>query len=313
MRMTNPEIVLIAGASEAWCGPVSKLVDDHLESAIIDPALSFPEDLDVFSVKIMVASPQEAKVFAPRFPNLQWIQSTWAGIDALVGHLPRGISVTPLKGVFGQAMSEFVLGWILGIERNIIQRANATSWDASAEKGVAGKMMGILGTGSIGSAIAAAVKPLGIQCRGMNSTGKLVPSFDQCFKGGDAQFFKGLDYCVSVLPKTAATDCVLNTQAFAAMKDDAIVINVGRGNAIDNDALLEALDNQTLRAAVLDVFTEEPLADEHPFWQYPQVFVTSHTSAPTAIDLVALAMRDNLHRYLAGDKLEGLYVEAKGY
>lgn len=313
MTMTKPEIVLIAGVDEAWCGPVSNLVNEHLASAIIDPASLFPEDLDVFSVRVMVASPQDAKVFAPRFPNLEWIQSTWAGIDALVGHLPKGISVTPLKGVFGQAMSEFVLGWVLSIERNIIRRASATCWDSEAEKGVGGKTMGILGTGSIGSAIAAAVKPLGIHCRGLNSTGKLVPGFDECFKAGDAQFFKGLDYCVSVLPKTATTDCVLNAQAFAAMADDAIVINVGRGNAIDDDALLRALDRQTLRAAVLDVFTIEPLPDEHPFWQHPQIFVTSHTSAPTAINLVALAMRENLYRYLAGDALKGLYLESKGY
>ena len=91
------------------------------------------------------------------------------------------------------------------------------------------------------------------------------------------------------------------------------MINVGRGNAIDDDALLHALDNNSLRAAVLDVFTTEPLPEDHRFWQHPRVHITSHTAAPTAIDLVAIAMADNLERYLAGDTLEGLFVEAKGY
>jgi phosphoglycerate dehydrogenase-like enzyme len=260
-----------------------------------------------------VASPQDAKTFAPYFPNLQWIQSTWAGVDALTGHIPESVSITPLRGVFGQAMSEFVLGWILGLERNIIERARSSSWDATPETGVRGKLMGILGTGSIGSAIAEAVKPLGIKCQGMNSSGLPTAGFTQCFESNDLQFFEGLDYCVAVLPKTQATDHILSSRAFDAMSDQAIVINVGRGNAIDDDALLHALDNNNLRAAVLDVFTTEPLPEGHRFWQHPRVHITSHTAAPTAIDLVAIAMADNLERYLAGDTLEGLFIEAKGY
>lgn len=173
--------------------------------------------------------------------------------------------------------------------------------------------MGILGTGSIGSAIAAAVKPLGIQCRGMNSSGLPTEGFDRCFESNDLKFFEDLDYCVAVLPKTRATDHILGASAFDAMSNDAIVINVGRGNAIHEDALLHALDNQSLRAAVLDVFTTEPLPESHRFWWHPRVHITSHTAAPTAIDLVALAMRDNLERYLVGDALEGLFAQAKGY
>lgn len=313
MITLRPEIVLIASKNDEWRGPVEQLVSERLESLILDPASPLPVALDLLSVKIMVASPEDAKVFAPHFPNLMWIQSTWAGVDALVGHIPKSVSVTPLRGVFGQAMSEFVLGWILSLERNIIERANAKTWDASPEAGVQGKTMGILGTGSIGRAIAAALQPLGIECRGMNSTGGPVPGFQKCFKSGDNAFFTGLDYCVAVLPKTEATNQILGERAFDAMSDDAIVINVGRGNAIDEEALVKALENERLRAAVLDVFATEPLPSTHLFWQHPRIYVTSHTAAPTAVDLVAVAMKRNLGRYLSGETLDGLFVDAKGY
>ena len=313
MTTPRPEIVLIAGEADVWRGPVEELIAGRIDSLVVDPNADLPEWLETNAVKVMVASPQDAKTFAPYFPNLHWIQSTWAGVDALTGHIPESVSITPLRGVFGQAMSEFVLGWILGLERNIIERARSSSWDATPETGVRGKTMGILGTGSIGSAIAEAVKPLGINCQGMNSSGQPTAGFSRCYKSNDPKFFEGLDYCVAVLPKTEATDRILSSRAFDAMSDEAIVINVGRGNAIDDDALLHALDNNSLRAAVLDVFTTEPLPEDHRFWQHPRVHITSHTAAPTAIDLVAIAMADNLERYLAGDTLEGLFVEAKGY
>ena len=313
MTTPRPEIVLIAGEADVWRGPVEELIAGRIDLLTIDPEADLPESLDSHAVKVMVASPQDAKIFARHFPNLEWIQSTWAGVDALVGHIPEPVAITPLRGVFGQAMSEFVLGWVLGLERNIIERANSKSWDATPETGVRGKTMGILGTGSIGSAIAEAVKPLGINCHGMNSSGLPTAGFTKCFESNDLQFFEGLDYCVAVLPKTEATDRILSSRAFDAMSDEAIVINVGRGNAIDDDALLHALDNNNLRAAVLDVFTTEPLPEDHRFWQHPRVHITSHTAAPTAINLVAMAMADNLERYLAGDTLEGLFVEAKGY
>ena len=313
MKTPKPDIVFIAGTNDAWLGPVERLIDNRLEMMTLDPTQSIPQGLDVSSVQIMVASPKDAKAFAPLFPNLRWIQSTWAGIDALAQSIPVGVAVTPLKGVFGQAMSEFVLGWILSIERQIMQRAKAMTWDPRPETGVRGKVMGILGTGSIGSAIAEAAEPLGIRCRGMNSTGESRPGFEQCFKSGDQQFFEGLDYAVSVLPKTPETDQILGASAFSAMNNEGIVINVGRGNAVDEDALLSALNSHLLKAAVLDVFDVEPLPEGHPFWQHPRAFVTSHTAAPTAADLVAVAMKPNLDRYLAGDTLQGLYSEAKGY
>jgi hypothetical protein len=97
MKTPKPDIVFIAGTNDAWRRPVERLIDNRLEMMTLDPTQSIPEGLDVSSVQIMVASPKDAKAFAPLFPNLRWIQSTWAGIDALAQSIPVGVAVTPVK------------------------------------------------------------------------------------------------------------------------------------------------------------------------------------------------------------------------
>ena len=91
------------------------------------------------------------------------------------------------------------------------------------------------------------------------------------------------------------------------------MVNIGRGNAIDDDALLTALKNGVVGAAVLDVFREEPLPKAHPYWQQPNVYITSHTSAPTLQRFVAQAMAPNLDRFIAGHDLQGTFDASKGY
>ena len=100
MKTPKPDIVFIAGTNDTWRRPVERLIDNRLEMMTLDPTESIPEGLNVSSVRIMVSSPQDAKAFATLFPNLRWIQSTWAGVDALRESIPDGVAVTPLKCVF---------------------------------------------------------------------------------------------------------------------------------------------------------------------------------------------------------------------
>jgi phosphoglycerate dehydrogenase-like enzyme len=100
---------------------------------------------------------------------------------------------------------------------------------------------------------------------------------------------------------------------FNRLSPGSIVINIGRGNAIDDDALLTALRNGAVGAAVLDVFREEPLPKSHPYWQQENVYITSHTSAPTLERFVAQVMTTNLERFIAGKDLLGTFDASKGY
>ena len=307
------DVLLVANTDDEWPVGVTEMVGHRLSVACVTVSEEPTSEIDCSSVRILVGGPSNLAPWINRCPNLEWIQSTWAGVDALAGHIPAGVVVTPLKHVFGQSMSEFVFGWILALERRILDRARASTWDDTPEMGVVGKTMGILGTGSIGSAVAKTAQHFGIRCRGLNSTGRPVDGFEACFKAGDHRFFDDLDYVVSVLPKTTYTENVVDTNALQRLRPGSILINIGRGNAIDDDALLAAINGGTVGAAVLDVFREEPLPKSHPFWQQPNVYITSHTSAPTLERFVAQAMAPNLERFITGQDLAGTFDTSKGY
>jgi len=307
------DVLLVANADDEWPDGVIELVGQRLSVARVNVSEEYTPGIDCSSVRILVGGPSNLVPWISVCPQLKWIQSTWAGVDALSGYIPSGVVVTPLKNVFGQSMSEFVLGWILALERRVLDRAQASIWDDTPEVGVVGKTMGILGTGSIGSAIAKTAQHFGIRCRGLNSDGRSVEGFETCFKAGDHRFFDDLHFVVSVLPKTTHTENAINQQALQRLAQGSIVVNVGRGNAIDDDALLTALRNGAVGAAVLDVFREEPLPKSHPYWQQPNVYITSHTSAPTLERFVAQAMAPNLKRFIAGEDLLGTFDASKGY
>ena len=307
------DALLVAESDDEWPYLVIELLGQRLSVARINTSEKPASDIDYSSVRILVGGPSNLVPWISLCPQLQWIQSTWAGVDALSGHIPAGVVVTPLKNVFGQSMSEFVLGWILALERRILDRAQASVWDDAPELGVFGKTMGILGTGSIGGAVAKSAQHFGIRCRGLNSNGRLVDGFETCFEAGDHRFFDDLDYVISVLPKTTRTENVVDTNALQRLRPSSILINIGRGNAIDDDALLTALDSGAIGAAVLDVFREEPLPKSHPYWQQPNVYITSHTSAPTLEGFLAQAMAPNLERFIAEQDLLGTLDTGKGY
>ena len=309
----NPEILLIAEPHEEWPQHVMELTEGRLVALRLDPQAPPASDTRLESVRVLVGAPQDAARWVGRCPKLEWIQSTWAGVDALASQIPRNVVVTPLKHVFGQAMSEFVMGWILSIERRVITRATASKWDSSPEPGVLGKTMGILGTGSIGQAVAQAAGQFGIRCKGLNSDGHSVPGFVKCYTARDPEFFNDLDYVVSVLPKTDQTTHLINCVSLSTLPKDSIIVNIGRGNAIDDEALLTALKKRKVKAAVLDVFDQEPLPESHPYWLDPNVYVTSHTAAPTMTRLVGQAMANNLSRFIEGKPLVDVYEPTKGY
>ena len=307
------DVLLVANDDDEWPAGVIELVGQRLSVARVIASEESIPDIDCSSVRILVGGPSNLAPWINCCPKLEWIQSTWAGVDALAGLIPAGVVVTPLKHVFGQSMSEFVLGWILALERRILDRAQDSIWDDTPEMGVFGKTMGILGTGSIGTAVAKTAQHFGIQCRGLNSDGRPMVGFETCYKAGDHRFFDDLDYVVSVLPKTTHTENVVDTDALQRLRPSSILINIGRGNAIDDDALLAALANGSVGAAILDVFREEPLPKSHPYWQQPNVYITSHTSAPTLEQFVAQAMAPNLERFIAGQDLLDTFDTSKGY
>ncbi len=211
-------------------------------------------------------------------------------------------------------MTEYVLGWLLALERRIIERAMQRCWDERVETGVYGKRMGILGTGDIARAVARGCEPLGIDVIGLNSSGADVPGFRACYSAAQRlEFAAGVDYLLGLLPDTPNTNDMVDAALLSRLAPGAIFINAGRANSVVDEDLLAALAQGTLRAAVLDVTREEPLPPTHPFWSAGNLYLSSHTAAPTGAAAVAGVFAANFERFRRGEPLADRVDFARGY
>jgi phosphoglycerate dehydrogenase-like enzyme len=265
-------------------------------------------------VQILFGPPDELVSLLPRCPALQWVQSSWAGVTPLVEARRRDYQLTGVKGIFGELMREYVLGWLLALERNIPSRAEDRTWRSAVDGSLVGKCLGIMGTGSIGSAVAQAAQGFGLQIRGLNSDGRPAQGFHECFETAEAvAFAQGLDYLVALLPATDATNGLVSPQALAALNPGAVFINAGRANCVAIGDLETALTGGNLRAVVLDVLPCEPLPDDDPLWNLDNLYITSHTAAPTLADSVVAVFAGNYRRFVVGEPLLHAIDFDRGY
>jgi phosphoglycerate dehydrogenase-like enzyme len=305
-----PQLLIVAGDSAPWTNAVMSLASPHRRTVVVAP----DAEIETSAVQVVVGAPPDLAAIIPRCPRLRWVQSTWAGIDAIAHFASEKLEITPLKGVFGPAMTEYVMGWLLAIERNVISRASHTQWTPSLEPRITEKRMGIMGTGGIGTAIALAAKAFGLEVIGLNSDGRAVDGFNACYPCADRlAFAEGLDYLVSALPQTAQTDNLIDHEVLMRLNPRAIVINAGRGNAVVEADLIASLNAGHIRAAVLDVFRQEPLPPDDPLWSTPGVHITSHTAGPTPDEAIGEVFERNLNRYIAGEPITDAVSAGRGY
>lgn len=305
-----PQLLIVAAESAPWTDAVMAMASPHRRSVVVAPK----DEIEISAVEVVVGAPPDLVALITQCPRLRWVQSTWAGIDAIAQFASETLQITPLKGVFGPAMTEYVMGWLLAIERNVISRSSHTHWSPSPEPRITGKRLGIMGTGGIGSAIALAARSFGLTVSGLNSEGRAVDGFTTCYRSADRlAFAEGLDYLVSVLPQTSQTDNLIDYELLMRLNPQAIVMNVGRGNAVVEAELIASLNAGHLRAAVLDVFREEPLPSDDPLWSTPGVHITSHTAGPTPDEAIGQVFERNLQLYIAGESLTDAVLAGRGY
>ncbi|HRQ32268.1 MAG TPA: D-2-hydroxyacid dehydrogenase, partial [Anaerolineales bacterium] len=187
-------------------------------------------------------------------------------------------------------------------------------WDGSTTGMVRGKTIGLLGVGSIGAEIARTAKHFEMTVRGYTRSSEDCRDVDAYYHGNDLiEFANELDYLVSVLPNTVETRRIVDASLLNALPSHAIFINVGRGNAVDESALIHALESKQIAGAVLDVFDQEPLPTDHPFWTTPNLLITFHTSAPSLPEDIVRIFRENYLRYLRGEELKYKVDFERGY
>ncbi|MEM9387446.1 MAG: D-2-hydroxyacid dehydrogenase [Pseudomonadota bacterium] len=270
---------------------------------------------------VLVGPPQLVASLVPQLPALRWVQSTWAGVapvlEAIASHPNRQLQLTAAKGLFGPRMAEYVFGWLLTLERRLADyraQQRTRTWATLPWTDLQGSTMLLLGTGSIGTHIAGVAHGFGMNTLGVSRRGAPVAGIARTFAVDRLLEVLGeADYVVASLPDTPDTRELLNAAAFRALRDHAILINVGRGTLIEEQALLDALAAGQLRAAVIDVFAEEPLPSAHRFWSTEGLYLTPHIAAVTPEEGIAALFVDNYRRYLAAAPLAARVDTQLGY
>ncbi|MEI8601133.1 D-2-hydroxyacid dehydrogenase [Shewanella sp. PP-Sp27a-2] len=275
----------------------------------------------IIEADIWLAEPKLAAPLLPHAKNLQWLQSSFAGIDALMS--PRGrkdYQLTNIKGIFGPLMSEFVFGYLLAHIRShgfYRQQQQQKQWQVQPpirHSSLQGMRLLLLGTGSIAQHLAKTAKHFGMHVTGINRSGNTVEGFDAIEAMANlAQTLTQADVVVNLLPSTPATLSQLNADTLGKLKDDAVLFNVGRGDALDLDALNVQLIAKPAQQAVLDVFAQEPLPNSHPIWERGNAIITPHISAPSHPAQIVEIFSQNYGRYISGEPLQNRIDFSKGY
>ncbi|HHY55651.1 MAG TPA: D-2-hydroxyacid dehydrogenase [Chloroflexi bacterium] len=270
------------------------------------------------SCEVVLADPPLVRPLLDRMAALRWLQSTYAGVETLTAPgLRRDYLLTNARGVFGELMAEYVLGYVIMHERRGWQRflaQRAGRWDATWPGRLRGKTLGLVGVGSIGAEIARTAKCFRLRVLGYTRASEDCPHVDRYFHG-DAlvDMAAACDYLVASLPNTPASRHLIDRAVLAALPAHALLVNVGRGSTVDEEALVEALQTGRIAGAVLDVFQTEPLPADHPLWKLPNVLITSHTSALSYPEDIAPLFAENLQRYISGQELHYHVDFARGY
>jgi len=265
----------------------------------------------------------------PTLTRLRWVQAPAAGVGHLLSAelIASPIVLTSARGVRARAIAEHVLAVTLALARQLplaIRRQIEHTWAldeierSGAVRTLAGKWMGIVGLGAIGCEVARLAAAFGLRVAAVRKhTDRAMPAGVEEVFGIERLFDMLLksDVVVLAAPLTAETRQLVNRAALDAIKPGALLVNVGRGQLVDDDAVVAALGDGRLGGAALDVFTKEPLAPGSPYWELANVIVTPHSSGTMEdywTPLVAL-FSENLRRFESGRPLINVVDKAAGY
>ena len=276
------------------------------------------DDATIRQANIILGAPSlVAGILAPA-DNLEWVQSAFAGIEPFFeSGLRRDFILTGVKDVFGPLMSEYVFGYILGLERNLFSARDHQKqkvWKSLPYRTLAGLTIGICGLGSIGRHLATTAAHFQMRVLGLSRSATQTPHVELSYdSSGIKKFAQQLDYMVVVLPDTPSTRKIIDAEVINYLPDSAVLINVGRGSSVDQDAVAAALRTGRLRAAVLDVFEAEPLPAESPLWEIENAYITPHNSALSFPADIADIFCENYARFCSGKPLKYVVDFDRGY
>ena len=272
-----------------------------------------PESFDY-----MVHSPDgPISDFGP-FANLKAVLSTWAGVENIVRN---GTLTVPLVRMVDPGMIEGMVEWVTAhvlrhhINLDELVLNNDGKWLKHLSPPLArNRTVAMLGLGILGTACAKSLISLNFNVIGWSRSKKKIGGME-CVAGKDGLHgaISRADFSVLLLPLTSETENIFDEDCFSSMKDGAVLLNVGRGGLVDDQALLRALDSGKLRNATLDVFRQEPLPPRHPFHLHPGVTVSPHIASETRPETASRVIAKNIARDIQGLPLMNLVNKRSGY
>lgn len=261
-----------------------------------------------------------AESHVEEFKNLKWIMVMSAGLEMMPLDKLDGVLITNATGIHKIQMTEYTIGLILSYYKDfnqLYEDQKAGYWRENAfTTELYDKQVHILGTGSIGSHLAQVLSAFGVNTVGYNTNGRAVEGFDRSHPLDDLMNHIGeADILINILPSTEATTGLLTKDHFHKMKDDSVFVNIGRGDIVPDEVLIEVLEEKIIGHLILDVFNKEPLESESPFYKYDNITITPHASSKTSgyIERAFDIFEHNLKHMEDTGKMENVIDINKGY
>jgi phosphoglycerate dehydrogenase-like enzyme len=322
--MSSLTLLVIADPAALFLKPLSRLQQD-IQIVVSDD----PEKLK------SLAADADAILFAdfdgdllanvlPLANRVRWIHCLWTGVEMILK--PKIVAhpapLTNGRGAFRWPLADWVIAAMLFFAFDlgrVIRQQEQGMWKPFISTSLRGRVLGIVGFGSIGAAAAARARVFGMKIAALRRRPELFESDsppDQTYGPGQLkELMAASDYILLVTPLTAETRGMIGEAEIAAMKPSAVIINIGRGPVIVEAALVRALEAGRIRGAALDVFNTEPLPSEHPFWRMPSVLLSPHTADRVEgfLDPAFESFVENLDRFRKGEPLANVVDKHAGY
>ena len=268
---------------------------------------------EINNADVLVTYDSFSRLDINKMKNLKYIQTTSVGIDQLPKQeiVEREIMVSNNRGGYSIPIGEWIVKSILDIYKNTVSfyknQKNKVWQPDLTTKEVSGIRVGFLGTGTIAMEAAKRLKAFDVEVWGVNTKGSIREYFDKCFSTSDLdEIFKSCDVVVASMPSTKETIGLVNKDKFELMKDGSVFINIGRGDLINQDDLIDCIGK--FRGVALDVFEEEPLSKDNKLWDFDNVIVTPHNSwwSDKNPDRVFDLVYNNLKKFINNDNLKNV-------
>ena len=318
--MTKPLFLLWTDGADAYRKAITEAGLDQRIRLEELPRNATPSAAQMQEAEAMLTWGPPAGTLA-QMPKLRWVQALTAGVEHWLARsdLPPGMTLTCARGTHRVQMPENIVGALFHITKPyaaIVGDNAASTWTRRVSTTLAGQTLGILGLGAIGQELARKAAALEMRVIGTRRATGPLPHVERVYSPAETdEVLAQSDFVVLLLPATPETENIINAARLSRMKKTAWLLNFGRGALIDDAALVAAAKAGTIAGAILDVFRQEPLPKEDPFWRTENILVLPHIGGlhPARDSMVAALLVENLRRFLDGVPLKEVVDRKAGY